>query len=77
MVIRTTGECRPWMHARGVRFQQALGGTLSLARTNAFFLGGGKALVNSYYRTMRSAGVEICYEASVEQLCTERDRCTG
>ena len=27
----------------GVRFQPSLGGTLHLGRTNAFFLGGGKA----------------------------------
>ena len=34
----------PWMKQHGVRFQAPLGGTLHLARTNAFFLGGGKAL---------------------------------
>jgi tricarballylate dehydrogenase len=65
LVIRTTSECRPWMHARGVRFQPALGGTLSLSRTNAFFLGGGKALVNAYYRYAESLGVHVAYETEV------------
>ena len=43
------------MMRHGVRFQPPLGGTLQLARTNAFFLGGGKALMNAYYRARRSA----------------------
>ncbi|TWA63465.1 hypothetical protein FBZ82_113123 [Azospirillum brasilense] len=41
----------PWMEECGVRFQPSLSGTLSLSRTNAFFLGGGKALVNAYCAT--------------------------
>jgi tricarballylate dehydrogenase len=51
MTIRASEECLPWMEAHGVRFQPSLSGTLSLSRTNAFFLGGGKALVNAYYNT--------------------------
>ncbi len=38
-----------WMKECGVRFQPPLGGTLDLDRTNAFFLGGGKSLMNTYY----------------------------
>ena len=44
------------MKDHGVRFQPALGGTLHLGRTNAFFLGGGKALMNSYYEAARKRG---------------------
>ncbi|WP_439144204.1 FAD-dependent tricarballylate dehydrogenase TcuA [Planktotalea sp.] len=65
MVIRNSQECQPWMEANGVRFQPSLSGTLSLGRTNAFFLGGGKALVNAYYRTAQALGVEVRYEAEV------------
>ncbi len=65
MVIRSSQECLPWMAAHGVRFQPSLSGTLSLGRTNAFFLGGGKALVNAYYRTAQAMGVEVRYEAEV------------
>ncbi|MEE4015515.1 FAD-dependent tricarballylate dehydrogenase TcuA [Roseibium sp. FZY0029] len=68
LAIRTSEECLPWMEERGVRFQPSLSGTLSLARTNAFFLGGGKSLVNAYYRTAGKLGVEVEYEAAVSHL---------
>src|SRR5437016_936292 len=48
LAIRGSSHCREWMHAHGVHFQPSLSGTLHLSRTNAFFLGGGKALVNAY-----------------------------
>jgi tricarballylate dehydrogenase len=47
LVVQCTEACLPWVEAQGVRFQQSLSGTLSLSRTNAFLLGGGKALVNA------------------------------
>lgn len=68
MTIRQSEECLPWMEAHGVRFQPSLSGTLSLARTNAFFSGGGKSLVNAYYRTALGLGVEVLYEAQVTHL---------
>ena len=68
LAIRTSEECLPWMQERGIRFQPSLSGTLSLARTNAFFLGGGKALVNAYYRAAKTLGVEVRYEAKVTHL---------
>ncbi|SIO11509.1 FAD-dependent tricarballylate dehydrogenase TcuA [Vannielia litorea] len=74
LAIRTSEECLPWMEARGVRFQPSLSGTLSLARTNAFFLGGGKSLVNAYYRTAEALGVEVLYEAAVTHLDVQQDR---
>ena len=68
LAIEHSEQCLPWMEAHGVRFQPSLTGTLSLSRTNAFFLGGGKALVNAYYRTAETLGVTVMYNASVEQL---------
>ncbi len=68
LAIRQSQACQPWMEARGVRFQPSLSGTLSLSRTNAFFLGGGKALVNAFYRTAESLGVQVYYNASVQHL---------
>ena len=47
LVIRRSADCPAWMQQFGVRFQRALRGTLQLGRTNAFFLGGGKAVLNS------------------------------
>ena len=67
-VIRQTAACRQWMMNHGVRFQPSLEGTLQLSRTNAFFLGGGKALMNAYYRAAASMGIEVEYNAEVREL---------
>ncbi len=66
--IRTSAACTPWMIEHGVRFQPSLGGTLHLSRTNAFFLGGGKALVNAYYRTAAGLGIDVAYDTEVRDL---------
>ncbi|MHA6324278.1 FAD-dependent tricarballylate dehydrogenase TcuA [Roseivivax sp. CAU 1753] len=71
LAIRSSEECLPWMQDHGVRFQSALSGTLSLGRTNAFFLGGGKSLVNAYYRTAEKLGVDVTYDAKVTHLEVE------
>ena len=68
LAIRSSEECLRWMEAHGVRFQPPLSGTLSLARTNAFFLGGGKSLVNAYFRVAAALGVQVLYEAQVTHL---------
>ena len=74
LAIRRSEDCLPWMQAHGVRFQPALSGTLSLGRTNAFFMGGGKALVNAYYRTAMTLGVDVEYDAKGTHLDLEGDR---
>lgn len=71
MTIRSSEECLPWMEKHGVVFQKSLSGTLSLSRTNAFFLGGGKALVNAYYNTAEDLGVAVAYEAEVTHVVIE------
>jgi len=68
LVIRASSTCRPWMRKHGVRFQPSLSGALHTARTNAFFMGGGKALVNAYYRSAEKLGVQIRYEAPVDRI---------
>lgn len=77
MCIAKSEEALPWMEAHGVRFQPSLSGTLSLSRTNAFFLGGGKALVNAYYRTAEALGVTVVYEAHVRHIALEGACVTG
>ncbi len=67
-VIRESAFCRTWMRQHGVHFQPSLSGTLHLSRTNAFFMGGGKALVNAYYRSAEALRVQVRYEAPVERL---------
>jgi tricarballylate dehydrogenase len=68
MVIRASSTCRNWMRRHGVHFQPPLSGALHVARTNAFFMGGGKALVNAYFRSAEKLGVEIRYESPVDRL---------
>ncbi len=74
LTIRASATCRDWMRRHGVHFQPPLSGALHVARTNAFFMGGGKALVNAYYRSAAAHGVEIHYDTTVEQI-ELRDGC--
>src|SRR5216683_2644262 len=74
MTIRASAEATAWAEARGVRFQPSLTGTLNLSRTNAFFLGGGKALVNAYYRTAERLGVDVLYDTEVQSLVLANGR---
>jgi tricarballylate dehydrogenase len=66
--IRSSPDTFEWMTKRGVRFQPSLAGTLHLGRTNAFFLGGGKALVNTYYALAERLGIQVQYNAEVTGL---------
>ena len=77
MTIRQSADCRAWMVQHGVRFQPSLRGTLHLARTNAFFLGGGKALVNAYYRTAEELGIDVMYDTEVRDLNLQDGRVTS
>ncbi len=64
-MIHESKTMLPWLEAQGVRFQPPLGGTLGLGRTNSFFLGGGRAALNTLYRTAESLGIEVIYDAPV------------
>jgi tricarballylate dehydrogenase len=68
MTIRASQNLGQWIAGNGVRWQGALKGTLSLNRTNAFFLGGGKALLNHYYELAGRLGIEAFYNAEVEDI---------
>ena len=68
LVIRASSSCRDWMRSHGVHFQPPLSGALHVARTNAFFMGGGKALVNAYYRSAEKLGVQIRYDMPVNAI---------
>lgn len=72
--VRETEQLPQWMSAHGARWQHPLAGTLHLGRTNRWFLGGGKALLNAYYRTAARLGVEFRYNAMVDNLDIENER---
>src|SRR5215218_7124626 len=74
IAIRASASCRPWMQKHGVRFQPPLSGALHVARTNAFFMGGGKALVNAYYRSAEAMGIKIRYETPVDAIELDQGR---
>jgi tricarballylate dehydrogenase len=67
-MVGESKEILDWIPRQGVRFQPSLGGTLSLGRTNSFFLGGGRAMLNALYRTAENLGVEVLYDAEVVDL---------
>jgi tricarballylate dehydrogenase len=68
MTIRASQFAPGFLADCGVVFQPSLSGTLSLSRTNAFFLGGGKALVNALYRTAQKLGITILYDTEVQHI---------
>lgn len=78
ITVRDSESVPAWMHDHGARWQMPLAGTLHLGRTNRFFLGGGKALLNSYYRYLATRPrVRVAYDAKVEELEFAGPRCTG
>jgi tricarballylate dehydrogenase len=67
-MIAESKDILNWIVEQGVRWQPSLGGTLSLGRTNSFFLGGGRAMLNALYLTAEKLGVDILYDAEVLDL---------
>jgi tricarballylate dehydrogenase len=74
LAIRESSTLPGWMSAHGVHWQQPLAGTLHLGRTNRWFLGGGKALLNTYYLKAARMGIDVRYNALVEDLVVENNR---
>src|SRR5260221_4136432 len=70
-MIAESKDILGWIVEQGVRWQPSLGGTLSLGRTNSFFLGGGRAMLNALYLTAEKLGVDILYDAEVLDLQIE------
>jgi tricarballylate dehydrogenase len=68
LMIRLSKDLLDWIAVQGVRFQPSLGGTLGLGRTNSFFLGGGRAMLNALYRTAERLGVATLYDSPVVDL---------
>ena len=77
LTIRSTEQALPFLDRCGVRFQPSLTGTLNLSRTNAFFLGGGKALLNALYATAERLGIEVLYDTEVQAVGLEDGEVRG
>src|SRR6202167_5414734 len=67
-MIHESKDILHWIVPQGVRWQPSLGGTLSLGRTNSFFLGGGRAMLSALYLTAEKLGIDILYDAEVIDL---------
>jgi len=76
-VVEDSCTVADWMAAHGIRWQAPLAGTISLGRTNRFFLGGGKALINTYYQTAERMGIKVEYDSPVVDVEIADDRVTG
>ncbi|MGO9024211.1 MAG: FAD-dependent tricarballylate dehydrogenase TcuA [Beijerinckiaceae bacterium] len=68
LLIRRSADIPEWLAANGVAFQTIADGSLPWSRKTAFFLGGGKAMVNALYATACRAGVAILYDSAVSAL---------
>lgn len=77
LLVDESLDIAAWAWDHGVRWQKALRGTLGLARTNRFFLGGGKSLVNAYHLTAARAGVDVAYDTTVVDVIMDGQRCLG
>ena len=68
LTIRESENIGHWMRDHGAVFQPAMRGTLHLSRTNAFFMGGGKGVMNAYYAFAEKAGISILYDAEAQDI---------
>ncbi len=68
LLVTSSSDCYLWLEKLGVRFQKALSGTLQLNKSNAFYLGGGTALLNTLYAVAETKGIEIIYEAKIKDI---------
>lgn len=76
LTVSESATMLDWMYGHGARWQRPLAGTLHLDRTNRFFLGGGKSLLNHYYNELgRRGGISVAYDAKVEDLQMTGNRC--
>ncbi|MFL2526372.1 MAG: FAD-dependent tricarballylate dehydrogenase TcuA [Candidatus Azotimanducaceae bacterium] len=74
LMIKQSSSLMSWLKERDVHFQPALSGTLSLHRTNAFFLGGGKTLLNKLYSHAEKIGVKVRYDSEITSVSISNNR---
>ena len=77
IALKGSADLPDWLSQRGVRFQPALSGTLNLGRTNAFFLGGGRTLLNQLCHYAEGIGIRLVYETKVDEVLMEDGFCEG
>lgn len=68
LFIDASTDIVDWLAGNGVRFHSGTDEVLPYSRKTAFFLGGGKALVNALYATAEGLGIAIRYDSTVRAL---------
>src|SRR6201996_1405224 len=68
LLIRGSADITPWLIDNGVRLQDPASGAMPYSRRTAFFLGGGKAMINALYTTAQRLGVAVGYGSEVVAL---------
>ncbi|MBI2255502.1 MAG: FAD-dependent tricarballylate dehydrogenase TcuA [Proteobacteria bacterium] len=63
-----SAEIPAWLSAHGALLQPWAGGQIPWSRKTAFFLGGGKTLLNALYAAARKAGIDVIYDSEVLSL---------
>ena len=74
LLIRGSASIATWLGDNGVRLQDPAGGSMPYSKRTAFFLGGGKAMINALYATAAKLGVLIGYDSEVVALAFDDDR---
>ena len=74
VLIRGSATIAAWLGDNGVRLQDPANGAMPYSRRTAFFLGGGKAMVNALYATAIELGVTVSYDSEVAALAFGDDR---
>ncbi|KAA5596264.1 FAD-dependent tricarballylate dehydrogenase TcuA [Blastochloris sulfoviridis] len=71
-LIRASADIPDWLAGCGVAFQRP-GGSLPPSRKTAYFLGGGKAVINALYQEAARLGVTVWHAAELVGLTGGRD----
>lgn len=74
LLIRGSATIAAWLDGNGVRLQDPASGAMPYSRRTAFFLGGGKAMINALYATAAKLGVAVDYDSEVVSLSFDDDR---
>jgi tricarballylate dehydrogenase len=75
ILIRGSADIPDWLIDNGVRLQDPAGGAMPYSRRTAFFLGGGKAMINALYTTATRLGVMISHDSEVMALSLDDHDC--
>ncbi|WP_162136942.1 FAD-dependent tricarballylate dehydrogenase TcuA [Magnetospirillum molischianum] len=71
ILIRGSAELPDWLAAQGVVFQTIACGGLPWSRKTAFFLGGGKAMINTLYATAARLRIMVHHNCRVTTLAPD------